>query len=295
MPSPQESLIHEAASLFRLVDSVDRFVAEHQSEYTYTDATEHFFQKIRTLATITRRRVSEIVERPTENPVETYQQFSDLIIEKDRWKMLHTFIKPASDAHTLALPVALVRLAEEHLRLVESIPAAELVPLLTRDLMYYQVSTLRDLDELVFLELPYSQGPSFFMNLTIYHELGHHVFEALSHAQKPQAAFSQLSNKMESAFGAELGETLTSSTRTWAREVLDAWAREIFCDLFAIRFLGPAFTFALVDFLSLVGLMGEGTEVTFDEKHPAPSLRFTEQIEQLKRDGWWDTIASIPY
>jgi hypothetical protein len=36
MSSPQESLIHEATPLFRLIDSIDKFVAEHQSSYTYT-------------------------------------------------------------------------------------------------------------------------------------------------------------------------------------------------------------------------------------------------------------------
>jgi hypothetical protein len=292
MSSPQESLIHEAASLFRLVDSVDTFVAEHQSAYTYTEATEDFFRKIRELAMVTRQRVSEIVKRPAEKPAEIQHQYNDLIIEKDRWKILHTFIKPASDAHTLALPVALVRLAEKHLHSVVGNAAADLVPLLTRDLMYYQVSTLRDLDDLLFLELPYSQGPSFFMNLTIYHELGHYVFESTSHAQPLKI---DLSRVMEDSFNAELGKHMkTGSLRTFAREVLDAWTREIFCDLFAIRFLGPAFTFALVDFLSLLGLMGEGTEVTFDHEHPATSLRFKEQIEQLKRDGWWETIANIP-
>ena len=93
MSSPQESLIHEAASLFRLVDSVDTFVAEHQSAYSYTEATEDFFRKIRTLAMVTRQRVSEIVKRPAEKSAEIQHQYSDLIIEKDRWKILHTFIK----------------------------------------------------------------------------------------------------------------------------------------------------------------------------------------------------------
>jgi hypothetical protein len=80
--------------------------------------------------------------------------------------------------------------------------------------------------------------------------------------------------------------------RTWVKRVLNAWALEIFCDLFAVRFLGPAFTFALIHFLSLLGLMREGTEVTFDEEHPATALRFKEQVGQLERDGWWPTTNS---
>src|SRR5258708_2073639 len=34
--------------------------------------------------------------------------------------------------------------------------------------------------KLGFIELPYSQGPSFFTNLVIYHEIGHVVYEQLS-------------------------------------------------------------------------------------------------------------------
>ncbi len=296
MPNAQESLIHEATSLFRLVDSVDRFVAEHQSSYTYTHATESFLGRVRTVAANTKKRVSDIVQRPTATPEENHQQYSDLIIEKDRWKILHTYIKPASDAHTLALPVPLLRLAAGDLRSVKGIAGAELVALLTHELMYFQnLTSLKDLDDLIFVELPYSQGPGFFTNLIIYHELGHYVFERMSDAETTQPSFTELAQVMEASFDDELGKQITTgSTKAWAKRVLNIWAREIFCDLFAVRFLGPAFTFALIDILSLLGLMREGTEVTFDDEHPAPALRFREQIEQLKRDDWWDTVASLP-
>jgi hypothetical protein len=228
-------------------------------------------------------------------PQEANQQYSDLIIEKDRWKVLHTFIKPASDADTLVLPVPLIRLAAEHMRKVKGIASAELVTLLTHELNYFQDSTgLKELHDLIFVELPYSQGPSFFANLIIYHELGHYVFERLSETQPAEPSFTNLALVMEDAFESQLGKWLTTgSTIAWAKRVLNVWAREIFCDLFAVRFVGPAFTFALIDILSLLGLMREGAEVTFDEEHPASALRFKEQIDQLKRDDWWNTVASL--
>jgi len=84
-------------------------------------------------------------------PQEANQQYSDLIIEKDRWKVLHTFIKPASDADTLVLPVPLIRLAAEHMRKVKGIASAELVTLLTHELNYFQDSTgLKELHDLIF-------------------------------------------------------------------------------------------------------------------------------------------------
>lgn len=46
MPSFQDSLIHEATSLYRLVDSINRLVAEHESIFTYSPATQFFFSEI---------------------------------------------------------------------------------------------------------------------------------------------------------------------------------------------------------------------------------------------------------
>lgn len=120
---------------------------------------------------------------------------------------------------------------------------------------------------MIFVELPYSQGPSFFANLIIYHELGHYVFERLSEAQPAEPSFTNLARVMEDSFESQLGKRLTTgSTIAWAKRVLNVWAREIFCDLFAVRFVGPAFTFALIDILSLLGLMREGAEVTFGRR-----------------------------
>src|SRR5260370_15863856 len=62
------------------------------------------------------------------------------------------------------------------------------------------------------------------------------------------------------------------------------------CSLFASWVLH---SFALIDFLSLLGLMRGGTEVTFDEEHPAPALRFKMQIERLEKDQWWDTVENL--
>jgi hypothetical protein len=295
MRSPQESLIHEAAALFRLVESVDKFVAENQSTYTYTDATEAFLSRVRMLATKTKQQISDIVQRHVKTPEETRQQYSDLIIEKDRWRILHTYVKPASDAHTLVLPVALTNLAARHLGLVKVGGVAKLVPLLTQQLMYFHnVTSLKDLEDFVFVELPYSQGPTFFTNLTIYHELGHYAYDRMSNAQSANQPFAQLAHAMEVSFDSTLGKRLaTSEKRDWAKRVLHSWALEIFCDLFAGRFLGPAFTFALIDVLSLLGLMQDGIEIAFDEEHPAPAFRIREQVKQLKRDKWWDCVAGL--
>lgn len=40
--------------------------------------------------------------------------------------------------------------------------------------------------------------------------------------------------------------------------------------------------------------MSEDTETAFTDDHPAPALRFTEQLHRLRDDGWWPTVAEIP-
>ena len=60
-----------------------------------------------------------------------------------------------------------------------------------------------------------------------------------------------------------------------------------------MRHLGPAYAFALIDFLSLIGLMGEETEAKFDNEHPAPALRFREQLHRMEEDGWWKVVEGL--
>ena len=148
---------------------------------------------------------------------------------------------------------------------------------------------------MVFVEVPYSQGPNFFANLMIYHELGHYVFERLADADDRRPAFTLLVSAMDRAFGEKLGDSIkTPGTRAWAKRVLEAWTKEVFCDLFALRNLGPAFSFALIDFLSLLGLMGEDVEGKFDEDHPAPARRLREQQKCLQKGGWWTPVENLP-
>lgn len=297
MQSSQDSLIHEATSLFRLVESIDRFVAEHENLFAYTEASQAFFSHICQRAETTRKLVLDVIGKLAQRPEQARSRYQrELIIQKGRWKALHTYVKPATDSHTLNLPAPLIRMATEDLRRLPGMVGTAIVVSLTPELMYYHNTPQSQIPpEFVFVEVPYSQGPSFFTNLTLYHELGHYVFDTLAGAEKRSVAFTDLFEAMESAFAQKLGQRLTTpGNRTWAKGVLDAWTREIFCDLFALRHLGPAFSFALIDILSLIDLMGEETEATFDDEHPAPALRFREQLRRLEKDGWWTVVRDLP-
>jgi hypothetical protein len=293
MPIARNSLIHEATSLYRLVDSIDRLVAEHEGSFAYSAANQRFFSEIRNHAAATKKSVSRIVESASQTEEDSASRYEgELIIQKGHWKTLHTYVKPATEAHTLNLPMPLIELAEGHIRNIPGMGESSVVILLTPALMYYQVPESQLSPDLVFVEVPYSQGPGFFSNLTIYHEIGHHVFDRLAADDHPP--FKALAEAQERAFAEKLGQLPSPKNRDWTRGVLDAWTKEVFCDLFALRHLGPAYSFALIDFLSLISLMGPETEVAFDPEHPAPALRFREQLRRLKEDGWWTTIRDLP-
>jgi hypothetical protein len=52
--------------------------------------------------------------------------------------------------------------------------------------------------EIGFVEIPYSQGTSFFANINIFHEIGHFVFQLFS--KSGEASFDQLYVKMREGY-----------------------------------------------------------------------------------------------
>src|SRR5262249_7440328 len=121
---------------------------------------------------------------------------------------LHTLIKPAVDAHTLSIPAPLIKLASQQLQRVDGMKGSRIVILLTPELMYFQtphtnvkkqakivesfIPRAKFPAKLGFIELPYSQGPSFFKNVAVYHEIGHFVYEELSNRTPPHPEIVKL-------------------------------------------------------------------------------------------------------
>lgn len=67
----------------------------------------------------------------------------------------------------------------------------------------------------------------------------------------------------------------------------------MFADLVALRLAGAAFTFALIEVFSLLGLLDEPRQVRFNESHPSSALRLNQHLELLKGEGWWDTLKDL--
>ena len=305
MQSVRDGLIHDATFLFRFVDSIERFVAEHESQFTYNDATGAYFSEVRSEVKRTKKLVLDVLEKASQSKSheDRFRYQRELAIQKDLWKVRHTYIKPAADADSLNVPGPLIKMAESHIRGLVGAENSDVVVLLTPELMYFE-NRPNETDLLgkgrVFLEIPYSQAAGFFANLTVYHELGHYVWSRLAAELSLSPAFTALIGFLENIFANKIVPKVQKPAhRDLIKTAYDSWTQEMFCDLFAVRHLGPASTFALIDILSLFGLMQDGdddpsNDVTFNKNHPAPALRFRTQLKRLQDDGWWDCIQALP-
>lgn len=299
-----DALLHDAASLHSLVDFIHHYCNEQKTSQTYVDATVAFFDYIDRLANGTKEFLRTSTQSALPQRADVIR--TSLLSVKNYWRVLHTFIKPAADAHTLKIPSPLLKLTAEQVQKVPGMQDAKVVVLLTPELMYFQMphSGIKDAatnlspiipnapfpPNLGFVELPYSQGPSFFNNLVIYHEIGHFVYEELSIADGFASEMIRcLQRNVKPDF-----TTLARNVQVYAIDVLQNWVQEVFCDLFAVRLIGPAFTFASVELFGLLGLMGSTAQIQFRSSHPAQACRFSEHLRQLQADGWWDLVKDIP-
>lgn len=148
--------------------------------------------------------------------------------------------------------------------------------------------------QLGFVALPYSQGPSFFANLLLYHELGHFVLEELP-VVGGHATLADLDDRLIAAVdGAIAGRAgIGPEVRAFALRILRNWTHEIFCDLFALCLIGPAFSFAFIELLGLLDVLEPPITIVFNPSHPAPACRFRQHLDILQSTGWWDHLAHL--
>lgn len=306
MPTGLEELVHDAAVLHGFVDFLEEYCREQERSQTYVDASGLFFQYVEKLAAGIKEELGSEINRATRFPARLPILRRNILTLKYYLRLLHALIKPAADAHTLTIPAPLIDLASMQLQHVEGMRKAKIVILLTPEFMYFQrphthvkeqarlVQTIIPQAEfpakLGFIELPYSQGPSFFTNLAVYHEIGHFVYEELSNSDPPHPGVVDLrsvtSRSLRKVFRDRQVVALAS-------KIIENWTQEIFCDLFAIRLMGPAFSFALVEILGMLGFLSPKDLVKFNLTHPASARRFAEHINLLKEDSWLKAIEKF--
>jgi hypothetical protein len=304
-------LHHDAVVLYRLADFIEEYCKEQERSQRYVDPSGAFFDYSERLAHGIKDRLKGRLQLDfsIQSPLSTINALrQEVLTLKAYLKVLHTLIKPAAEAHTLSIPAPLIDLAQSQLQDVDGMRGASVVVLLTPYLMYFQrphtdiTALAREVKQFVpsasfpeklgFIELPYSQGPSFFNNLVIYHEIGHVVYEQLSILSSQPRHFKALGSAqdrcLEEVFPKRSEDV---ETRAVAAKAIESWTQEIFCDLFAIRLIGPAFSFALVEMLGMLDLLSPDVRVRFDEEHPASACRVAEHVKLLRKDKWWDAIA----
>ncbi len=302
-----EGLVNESASVWSLVDSIEQHIRRQLASHIYPLATDNFFGYIMRLATGTKNLIAAGLENSMDSPTVKRARLATL---KGCWRLLHELVRPAGDAHTLAAPTALIELAADQLRRIPGLDQAQVVVSLSPRLMYHQtkhtgISNLATKiaqiipgepfpRQLGFVALPFSQGAGFFTNLLLYHELGHFVFEELS-SYNSDPRIGKLDSKLVAAIEHATADrpALASTVRAFALATLRNWTQEIFCDAFALNIVGPAFSFAFVDMLSLLDLLDDHQIVAFTPSHPAPACRYSAHLHVLRSAGWWSVLEDV--
>ncbi len=201
-------LLHDAAVLYGFVDFLEEYCREQERSQTYVDASGLFFHYVKDLAAGIKEELGREINRATRFPTRLPVLQRNILTLKYYLQLLHEHVKPAADAHTLTIPAPLIHLASQQLQRVEGMRTSKIVILLTPEFMYFQRphTYVKEQARLVqaiipqatfpaklgFIALPYSQGPSFFTNLAIYHEIGHFVYEELSKSDPPHPGVATL-------------------------------------------------------------------------------------------------------
>lgn len=282
-----------------LLDFIVEHINEARSANRYSASTLAFLEHVASKAESTKLSVRKTVGNAAVKPnrISTYYR-PGLDLFKKHWEIVHLFLKGATDAHALTLSEPFLRFVESELAQVPGMEKAQIVPLLTRDLMYFHNSTRTESEEEVvidaepvfpteylFVELPYSQGNRLFSNLMVFHEIGHSVFQQMTHAKDPAMnPWVEAAEHSIAAHPSLVDTEVDKETKAQVNDIINTWTQELFCDLFAVRIIGPAYTWALIDLMWLEGsLSGNRPSST---EHPPSILRLSEQLRQLRNDGW---------
>lgn len=195
MPIEVASVRHDAAVLYRFIDSVCA-LAEERSSSVYVPASDEFFEYIRDLGRKTKAYLEEFPKNlPTDDFLKLiYRQ--KLTALNDGWAELHQFVRPATDADTLNTPFSLLLAFYRKIHKITGFENARFTVFHIDEVNYLQVraSWFRELAQklgsqipnpptfpqgLGLIGIPYSQSSAVFLNALVPHEMGHFVFQHL--------------------------------------------------------------------------------------------------------------------
>jgi hypothetical protein len=306
MPRGVDEVRHDAASLQRFVDSIASSCQRDEEYPCYEEASKKFFKYIHLLGEATKNYLAQFVSSLDPNlassdPQDFYSQTQVIRTLRHSWFELHQLVKPALDADTLHVPYPLVRALTSRFRLIAGFDHAEFAVLHSTELNYFQMraSYMRNFaaeiaaivpaappfPQLGIVAIPYSQSSSLFLNVALAHEMGHFAFQERDEASK-------LSPVVVGAIQAAAGRALLPLELAWCKDRVLRWCEEVYCDLFALSLIGPAFSFSFIELFAYSRLApnlsrGGSTTApiasvaTFVDSHPAAAYRLGEHVRFL--------------
>lgn len=317
MLSLRSQLAREAAALYGFVDSISALCCQIPQSVAFTEPSMRFFGHIDDLACATKKHLEHFPARDVDAGTEEdfHHTRDELLTIRRAWQQLHRFIKSAVDADTLNQPTALVMAMLRRTKELPSMETADFAIFHTEKFDYLQVnpSSIRKVvQELAFIVsadegfpkglgligIPSSQGKSFFLNCLVAHEIGEYVFaeKSLINLLQPEA---------EVALEAAGGEAYKKGDKTGKSFQVDTvlgWAKELFCDLFAVQLVGPCYTLAYIELFDLPNLLDRAGSVStstarppirFYNLHPSHPFRVKYQADLLKRLDWWPHLQKL--
>lgn len=303
-----ESVTHDAAALYSFVDSISA-LADQASSFVYVKASQEFFSYVSQLATSTK---TYLIDFPKHLPVSSdtlktmyRQKLTDIRV---CWSAVHHFVKAARDADTLNTPFSLLLAYYERFQNIAGFKDVTFAVFHLDEVNYLQIksSWITELAaqlqaiipnappfpaNLGLIGIPYSQSSAVFLNALIPHEMGHFVYQRLN---KAAALEPDIIAALDATIAATGLPALTPAHRWWCLNTLHGWTEEIFCDLFALWIVGPAYAFAYIELFDLSRTLGTGVspseDLFFGPNHPADSCRLAQHVAFLQTLGWWPHV-----
>jgi hypothetical protein len=304
-----ETIRQESAALFRFVDAVIRPCIDITEYPVYPRSSSDLVAKIKRLGDETKTFLDGFPAEAAKDPSTASSKRLKLSELRAHWETIHEYLKPILDADALHLPAALTTALQDAIDSIDVLKGISFTVFHINEVNYLQVPSgilIQQANQIAdsikgkrfppnmgVVGIPYSQANNFFLNCLLPHEMGHFVYQekfAIDVAPKVEESLEGL----EADIGRELGD----QEITLCRDLLESWVEEIFCDLFAICLIGPAYSFALIELTGATRLIGEANDQQSDfhlfiQDHPAEVARFEAHFKLLKQLGWWDVVNDL--
>jgi hypothetical protein len=311
----RDQLQREVASLYAFVQNVSRACTPPPQSVSYSESSSKFFEYISRLADCTKQHILDFASHADDDAEGFVEARTELLTLRNAWRELHQFIKPSADADTLNQPTAMVAALVDRFHELRGFESTDFTIFHTDSFYYAQVNPsamevvvaplarIVDADpfdpNLGLIGIPNSQGNALFLNCLLAHEIGEYAYAKRGiEARLEMHAAAALETHMGVTFSAQ-GVTMRSRL---TKTVLKL-AKEIFCDLFAVRLIGPCYSFAYIELFDLPNLLGKDGALVLGDSvepqilsypdYPSHPFRVKAQSDLLKEEGWWDAIKDM--